>query len=205
LRISGDEPTQADGFDQLLAQGIQHVDRVHGFAAAFHVTDIVEGLLHRTGRGHAGELRRHDRSGAILRILQQAADVDPGVGVQEIEQLGAVRLFHLVEDVGDAVGRYAGKQLCGCFPRHQRDEFGFAFQTRLVEDFDRGLGRQLKQNRGCKFCRHVVEGFDDVGRAFVDHAGGEESRIDHVVGIRRSILDVEVGHDSHPLLARQNG
>jgi hypothetical protein len=44
----------------------------------------------------------------MLRILQQAADVDPGVGVQQVEQFGAVRLFYLVEDVGHTVGRHAG-------------------------------------------------------------------------------------------------
>ena len=85
-----------------------------------------------------------------------------------------MRLFHLMEDVGDAVGRHAGQQLGGGFPRHQRDEFGFAFQPRLVEDFNGAIGRQMKQNRGCEFRRHVVEGFDDVGGAFVDHACGEE-------------------------------
>ena len=31
LRISGDEPAQGDRLDQLLAEGIQHVDRVDGF------------------------------------------------------------------------------------------------------------------------------------------------------------------------------
>ena len=189
------QPAQGDRFDQLLAEGIQHVDRVDGFPAAFHVTDIVERLPDGVGRGNAGEFRRHDRSGGVLRIFQQAADVDPGVGVQQIEQLGAVRLFDLVEDVGDAVGRNAGQQLCGSFSRHQRDEFWFAFQPRLVEDFDGAIGRQMKQNRDSEFWRHVVDGFDDVGRAFFDHACGEERRIDHVVGLR--ILDIKVGHDSH--------
>ena len=49
----------------------------------------------------------------------------------------------------------------------------------------------------------VVEGFDDVRGAFFDHACGEERRIDHVVGLRRRILDVKVGHDSH--LRADNG
>jgi hypothetical protein len=35
------------------------------------------------------------------------------------------------------------------------------------------------------------------GRRSSDHACGEERRIDHVVGLRRRILDVKVGHDSH--------
>src|SRR6202048_2090349 len=156
LRISGDEPAQGDRLDQLLAERIQHVDRVDGFPAAFHVTDIVECLLDGVGRGNAGEFRRHDRSGGVLRILQQAADVDPGVGVQQIEQFGAVRLLYLMEDVGDSVGRHAGQQLCGCFPRHQRDEVWFAFQPRLVEDFNGAVGRQAKQKRGCEFRRHCV-------------------------------------------------
>ena len=108
-----------------------------------------------------------------------------------------MRLFDLTEDVGEAVGRHAGQQLCGCFPRHQRDEFWFAFQPRLVEDFNGAVGRQVKQNGDCEFRRHVVEGFDDVGGAFFDHACGEERRIDHIVGLRRRILAVKVGHDSH--------
>jgi len=108
-----------------------------------------------------------------------------------------MRLLDLPEDVGDAVGRHAGQQLCGCFPRHQRDEFWLAFQSGLVENFNGAIGRQMKQNRNCEFRRHVVKGFDNVGRAFFDHAGGEERRIDHVVGLRRIILDVKVGHDSH--------
>jgi len=41
--------------------------------------------------------------------LQQPADVDPGVGIQESEQFGAVRFLHLVEDIGHPVGRHAGK------------------------------------------------------------------------------------------------
>jgi len=53
----------------------------------------------------------------------------------------------------------------------------------------------MKQDPGCEFRRHVVEGFDDVRGAFVDHAGGEKCRIDHVVGLRHRILDVKVGHD----------
>ena len=53
----------------------------------------------------------------------------------------------------------------------------------------------MKQNGDREFRRHVVEGLDDVGGAFFDHACGEERRIDHVVGLRR-ILDVKVGHDS---------
>jgi hypothetical protein len=197
-RISRDQPPQSDRLDQPLAGRIQHVDRVDGFPAAFHVTKIVERLLHRVGRGNAGEFRRHDRAGGVLRIFQQAVDVDPGVGVQQIEQFGAVRLLDLPEDVGDAVGRHAGQQLCGRVPRHQREEFWFAIQSWLVEDFDGAIGRQMKQNRDGEFRRHVVKGFDDVGRAFFDHAGGEKRRIDHVVGLRRRIiLDVKVGHDSH--------
>src|SRR6202030_4783382 len=109
LRISRDEPPQGNRLDQLLAEWIQHVDRVDGFPAAFDVTDIVECLLDGVGRGNAGEFRRHDRSGGVLWILQQAADVDPCVGGQQIEQLGAVRLFDLVEDVGDAGGRNASE------------------------------------------------------------------------------------------------
>src|SRR6202051_1647702 len=70
------QPAQGDRFDQLLAEGIQHVDRVDGFPAAFHVTDIVERLPDGGGRGNAGEFRRHDRSGGVLGILQQAADVN---------------------------------------------------------------------------------------------------------------------------------
>ena len=96
------------------------------------------------------------------------------VRVQKIEQFGAMRLLHLVEDVGDAVGRHAGKQLCRGFPRHQLDNFGFVLQPRLVEHLDGAIGRQLQQNRGREFQRHVVDGFDDVGRAFVEHAGGKE-------------------------------
>jgi len=55
----------------------------------------------------------------------------------------------------------------------------------------------VKLNGDCEFRRHVVEGFDDVGGAFFDHACGEERRIDHIVGLRRRILAVKVGHDSH--------
>jgi hypothetical protein len=86
------------------------------------------------------------------------------------EQCG---LFDLAEDVGDPVGRHAGKQLCGCFSRHQRDEFWFTFRPRLVDDFNGAIGRQMKENRNCEFWRHVVEGFDDIGRTLVDHACGE--------------------------------
>ena len=129
--------------------------------------------------------------------MQQPADVDPGVGIEQIEQLGAVRFFHLVEDVGNPVGRHAGQQLGGGLPRHQGDDFGFAVQPRLVQHFNGEIGRQMQQNPGCKFCRHVVEGFDDVGGAFVDHAGGEKCRIDHLVGLRRRIEGVKVGHDLH--------
>src|SRR6266851_518190 len=94
--------------------------------------------------------------------------------------------------------RSSSSELCGRIPRHQREEFWFAFQPWLVEDFNGAIGRQMKQNRDCEFRRHVVQGFDDVGRALFDHAGGEERRIDHVVGLRhRIILDVKVGHDSH--------
>jgi hypothetical protein len=131
------------------------------------------------------------------------ADVDPGVGVQQIEQLGAVRLFHSAEDVGDAVGRNPGKQLCGRFPRHQRDEFWFAFQPRLVEDFNGAIGRQMKQNRDREVWRPLVEGFHDIRRTLVDHACDERRRIDHVVGLRRCILDAKVSHDSH--LRADNG
>jgi hypothetical protein len=53
----------------------------------------------------------------------------------------------------------------------------------------------VKQNRDCEFQRHFVEGFDDVGSAFFDHACSEERRIGHVVGLRRRILDVKVGHE----------
>jgi hypothetical protein len=38
----------------------------------------------------------------------------------------------------------------------------------------------MKQIPGRELCRHVVESFDDIGRALVDHTGGEECRIDHV-------------------------
>src|SRR5260370_17703590 len=55
----------------------------------------------------------------------------------------------------------------------------------------------MKQNRDREFRRHVVEGFNDVSRALFDHACGKERRIGHVVGLRRSILDVKVGHNSH--------
>jgi hypothetical protein len=133
----------------------------------------------------------------VLGIFQQAADVDPGVGVEQIEQLGAVRLLYLTEGIGEAVGRHASKQFCGCFPRHQGDEFWLAFQPWLVENFNGAIGRQVKQNRDRKFRRHVVKGFDDVSRALFDHACGEERRIGHVVGLRHGILDVKIGHDSH--------
>ena len=67
-----------------------------------------------------------------------------------------MRLFDLMEDVGEAVGRNAGKQLGRGFPRHQVDEFWFAFQPRLVEDFDGAIERQMKQNRDRESRRHVV-------------------------------------------------
>jgi DHA2 family multidrug resistance protein len=35
------------------------------------------------------------------------------------------------------------------------------------------IGRQMKQNRDREFRKHVVEGFDDIGRTLVDHACGE--------------------------------
>jgi hypothetical protein len=171
------------------------VDRVDGFPASFHVPDIVEGLPHRISRGHADKFCSHDRSGGVLGILQQTADVDPDVGVQQIEQFGAVRFFHLVEYVGNPIGRHAGKQPCGGIPRHQRDDFGFAVQPGLVKHFNGEIERQMKQNPGCEFCRHVVESFDDIGPAFVDHAGGEKCRIEHVIMLRHQIQGVRLGHD----------
>jgi len=55
----------------------------------------------------------------------------------------------------------------------------------------------MKQNRDREFRRHVVEGFDDVSRALSIMLAARNAGLAHVVGLRRSILDVKVGHDSH--------
>ena len=53
--------------------------------------------------------------------------------------------------------------------------FWFAFQSRLIENFNGAIGRQMKQNRNREFRWHVIEGFDNVRRAFFYHARGKEN------------------------------
>ena len=105
-------------------------------------------------------------------------DDSPPTGRFGVVVVGAAFLLEMAENISDAVGGHTGKNRHRNLARHRIDDFGRTFESRLIENVDGAVWREMQDDRRRLLRRVIVQDFDNIGGVLIAETRGERRRIE---------------------------